>query len=170
MASASDKPFTPRIVSDPLAAYFHYLVSEDLEGSVSVVHADFDCDGILDVALTNSNDRGSGGEGWTIYLHRTDGKFVEVGRVGTKAARFRITRRKAGVGRVAVQWRWGGGLNGITFYDVSRSGLRKISEEAVQLTEDMPHPSRIEQVFGANYSEQERTVLRFEELQSKYSK
>lgn len=55
------------VVADPLAAYFHDLVTEEMNCGVSVVEADFDCDGRLDVAITTSA-QGHAGADCVIFI------------------------------------------------------------------------------------------------------
>jgi len=97
-----------KVVSDPLAAYYGYLVAEHMQSGVSVVETDFDCDGRLDVAITTSA-QGHSGADWFIYLRRPDDRFTQVGSVSTKANRFHIAQQKKGVGRLAVMQRAGPG-------------------------------------------------------------
>ena len=157
------------VVSDPLAAYFRNLVSEHTESGVSVVEADFDCDGRIDVAITTM-PQGHAGADWTIYLRRADGRFTQLGSVTTKANRFHLTRQKNGSSRLAVMQRAGPGELVITYYDISQVALRKLREEDVHIPEEQTGRNRIDEVFGAGYSELPATDFTFAQLQARFSK
>lgn len=146
--------------SDPSSAIAK-LVQDRLQADpdlvVSVVTDDFNCDGIMDCAITDSNLGGTGGSLWTLYLRKPADAFVELGTLTTKSARFRVTKKTYGVGDVAVMQRGGPGNLNIGFYEVSFSGLKHLRSEAVHLTEELQPHTRIDEVFGRDYSEHPST-------------
>jgi len=157
------------IVSDPLASFYHRLATDHDESGISVVEADFDCDGRLDLAITQSV-QGHAGALWVIYLRRVDGHFTELGSVITKANRFHVTRQKKGLGRLAVMVRVGPGQLVITYYDVSQASLRKLRDEDVRIPEAHTRRTRVEEVFGEGYSELPAQRFTHAQLQAKFSK
>ena len=170
-AIASEKTRTPRIVADPLGAYFHqYYAAEPINGSVMVVVADFNCDGLSDFAISDRAQVGKSGTSWIIYLRRPDGRFNEIGEVETKNNRFRIIREKKGLARLAVMQRGGPGDLGVIFYRVSQAGLIQLADERVRIAEAQTGKTRIEEIFGADYSELPATTYSLNELRSKFSK
>jgi hypothetical protein len=168
-----------RIVADPVGTYYReQLVNQGMDQSFGdlptfllTIDADFDCDGKGDLAVTDCFEaRAKGGTWWTIFLQRADGKYVEVGSVGTKAARFKITPNPKGGGDVAVMLRGGPGNLGVEFYRVTQRGLKKTSEEHVLIPEEHVGPTRIDEIFGKGYSERPIKELPLEELKKKYPK
>lgn len=168
---ASEKHDSPHVVSDPIAAYYrdHYA-AEPIRGSAFVVEADFDCDGRSDFAISDAAQTGHAGASWVIYLRRPDGRFTEIGDVATKANRFHITRRKDGVGELAVMMRSGPGDLVVTFYAVSRTGLHKLRDERVLIPEQAPAKTRIDEIFGDGYSELPATAYTSAQLEAKFPK
>ena len=135
-----------------------------------VVEADFNCDGLSDFAISDRAQVGKSGTWWIIYTRRADGRFNEIGGVATKSNRFRIIREKKGQTRLAVMERAGPGDLLITFYRVTQTALTKIKEEGVLIREEQTSKTRIEEVFGENYSELPHTAYTLSDLRSKYSK
>jgi hypothetical protein len=169
---ASQGKASQRVLRDPVASWFEGASSrEDADATtVSVVEADFNCDGRKDMAITDSRMGGTGGSIWTLYLRRPDGRYAEAGDVTTKSNRFHISRLKKGAGRLAVMTRGGPGNLLITFYDVSAEALREIRNEPVHLTEEQSGRTRIEEVFGDDYSELPARQFTVAELKEKLRK
>lgn len=173
LAGCAAQDRTPqRVLRDPLAAWYESVSGENNAEpvTVSVVEADFNSDGRKDLAVTDSRMGGTGGALWTLYLSRPDGRYTEVGNVTTKSNRFHISRLNKGVGRLAVMTRGGPGDLAITFYNVSASALREVRTERVHLTEYRQDRTRIEEVFGDNYSELPAKQFKIAELKAKFGK
>jgi len=180
-ASAGEGEEAPpvRIVADPVETYYReQLVAEGMDKVIGdrptfllTVEADFDCDGRLDLAVSNAFDAGArSGTWWSIFLSRADGKHAEVGSVGTKSNRFKITPSPKGGGDLAVMLRAGPGELVVEFYRVTLGGLKKTSVEEVKIAEDDVGPNRIDEVFGKGYSELAAKKIPLEELKKKYPK
>jgi hypothetical protein len=180
-AFAGDEPKSPpvRIVADPVETYYReQLVDQGMAENIGsrptfllTVEADFDCDGRLDLAVTNSFDVGArSGTWWSIFLSRADGTHAEVGSVGTKSNRFKITPDPKGGGNLAVMLRAGPGDLVVEFYRVTQRGLKKTSVEKVQIAEEDVGPDRIDEVFGKGYSELAAKKISLEELKKKFPK
>lgn len=166
-----------RVVDDPVKTYYReQLVDGGMDKSIGTaptflltIDADFDCDEIADLAVTSCFEaRAKAGTWWSIFLKRADGKYVEVGSVGTKAARFKITPNPKGGGDLAVMLRGGPGALVVEFYHVARGGLKKTGEEEVLIPEDHVGPTRIDEVFGRGFSEKTTKQIALAELKKKY--
>jgi hypothetical protein len=176
--SAGDEKAPPvRIVADPVETYYReHLVADGMDQKVSglrtflqTVEADFDCDGRMDLAVTSSFEaRARVGTWWSIFLSRADGKHAEVGSVGTKSSRFKITPNPKGGGDLAVMLRAGPGDLVVEFYRVTHGGLKKTSVEEVKIAEEDVGPTRIDEVFGKGYSELAAKEISLAELKKKY--
>jgi hypothetical protein len=168
-----------RIVADPVEAYYReHLVADGMDQEIGglrtfllTVEADFDCDGRLDLAVTDCFEaRAKAGAWWSIFLKRIDGKYAGVGSVGTKSNRFKITPSPKGGGDLAVMLRAGPGDLVVEFYRVTQGGLKKTSVEEVKISEEDVGPTRIDEVFGKGYSELAAKEIALAELKKKYPK
>ena len=168
-----------RVVADPVGTHYReHLVDQGMDENIGnlptfllTIEADFDCDGRLDLAVSDCFEaRAKAGTWWSIFLRNTDGKYAEVGSVGTKSARFKITPNPKGGGDLAVMLRGGPGDLVVEFYRVTQAGLKKTGDEEVHIPEEHVGPTRIDEVFGKNYSEQPFTKIPLAELKKKYPK
>ena len=180
-ASAGEDEKSPPvcIVADPVETYYReHLVGEGMDNYIGnlptfllTAEADFDCDGKADLAVTSCFEaRAKAGTWWSIFLRRADGKYTEVGSVGTKAARFKIAPNPKGGGDLAVMLRGGPGDLGMEFYRVTQHGLKKTGEEDVLIPEEHVGPTRIDEVFGKGFSEKPTKKISLAELKMKYPK
>ena len=179
-ACSKEKAESPsvRTIADPVETYYReHLLAEGMTAIgglpiyLQTIEADFDCDGCLDLAVTDCFEaRARVGTWWSIFLRRADGKYGAIGSVGTKSNRFRITPNPQGGGDLAVMLRGGPGDVVVEFYRVTQNGLTQSSVEEVHLAEEDAGTTRIDELFGEGYSELTVTEIPLAGLEKKYPK
>ena len=128
-----DAPQAPRLVRDPAAAFLER--SKVVAGPVQIIHADFDADGVEDVAYADHALCGHRGNcSFCIYLRRPHGKYLEVGAIEYRS-HFKVSRSRHGGGLVRT-YIPGSGVGDIISYRVSSRGVREIGRRGVTLSED----------------------------------
>src|SRR5205809_5528418 len=91
---------------------------DDFERPYQII-ADFNNDGLPDIAISDAAFWGNAGGGWTIYLRQKSGSYRRVGDVFFHGLAFAVRPIKPGVGKLIVYIR-GGVLNGsLVEYSVS---------------------------------------------------
>lgn len=133
----------PRVVTNPATTFWNEYQPYE---KVLEIHADFDQDGIEDVAYGDRSLFGHRGNGpWDIFLRRSDGKYVEVGAIEYRL-HLRITRAKNG--EAIIKTYIPGGV--IITYRVSKHGLKEIKREHINLE---TNGFRIDETFGKDARE-----------------
>jgi hypothetical protein len=73
------------VVQDPVSSYFRLFAEDsaeiDPEQTVLETEFDFNCDGILDIALSNPNLCGNAGCLWDLYLAQDSGGYMLIGDI-----------------------------------------------------------------------------------------
>jgi hypothetical protein len=124
------------IFDDPIKSLCGSEDTTDLEmysGRLLVkINLDFNNDGIVDLAFSDTEAWGNAGGDWTIYLGRKDGKFESIGEVFFHPLAFKIQPIKYGISKMIIYRRAGGGEGDLIEYSISINGIKEIKSRLMK--------------------------------------
>jgi len=101
------------------------------------IEADFNNDGLLDIAVNGDAEMGNAGTDWDIYLRTKDGKFKLLDGMFFHPSAITIKPIKKGQARLIAYHRGDPNEGSIAEYLISSSGIKLIRRKKVHVKDNM---------------------------------
>ena len=116
------------------------------------IFADFNNDGIRDIALSDTYHWGNAGSDWEIYLGRQDGKYEFLTEAFFHPLAFRLEQIKKGNSKLIVYMRDNAVQGYLKEYEISSQGFKEISSRLLKTGDESSRDhAEYWQLFGHLY-------------------
>ncbi len=156
-------------VSDPVADYA-MKVGREFTPAKDSLHAevlknirlvrfiaDFDSDGIEDIAVSDTYNGawGNAGGEWQIYLRKRNGKYVHFKEtIFFHPLAINIEKIKKGLSKITIYGRHNASEGDLIVYHMTSKGMRTVKCKTIKPVENKADEDDYQQLFGRLYKEQ----------------